>query len=85
MEPRLLFLILFCLIIGLLHVIAFWRRKPEKQRMQLHGTQDGNMKGSTIAVWQSWPDIRKPAVCTVSCTVTSLKTNIRSSHTNSKE
>lgn len=27
MEPRLLFLILFCLIIGLLHVIAFWRRK----------------------------------------------------------
>lgn len=27
MEPRLLFLILFCLIIGLLHIIAFWRRK----------------------------------------------------------
>lgn len=27
MEPRLLFLILFCLIVGLLHVIAFWRRK----------------------------------------------------------
>ena len=27
MEPKLLFLILFCLIIGLLHIIAFWRRK----------------------------------------------------------
>ena len=27
MEPRLLFLILFCLIIGLLHIIAFWRRQ----------------------------------------------------------
>lgn len=46
MEPKLLFLILFCLIIGLLHIIAFWRR------MQPHGTAAGKTKGNAIAVWR---------------------------------
>lgn len=53
MEPKLLFLILFCLIIGLLHIIAFWRRKAgEAACMQPHGTPAGKTKGNAIAVWR---------------------------------
>lgn len=52
MSERLVLLVLLGIVAGLLHGIAFWRRKPVKRRMQPHGAQAGKTKGTAIAVWQ---------------------------------
>lgn len=49
---RFVFVSLIILTVGLLHVIAFWRRKPGKRRMQPHEAQAGKTKGNAIAVWR---------------------------------
>lgn len=50
---RFVFVSLIILTVGLLHVIAFWRRKAgEAAYMQPHEAQAGKTKGNAIAVWR---------------------------------
>ena len=51
MSEKLVLLVLLGIVVGMLHVIAFWRRKAGEAAYAA-GAQAGKTKEAAIAVWQ---------------------------------
>ena len=77
-KPVIIFLILLCLIGVLWHIIGYWRRKAGEAAYAAARMADNAGERDVIAVWQSWPVIGTPAVCSVSRIPTCSRTTFRS-------
>jgi F0F1-type ATP synthase assembly protein I len=52
MSEKLVLLVLLGIVVGMLHVIAFWRRKAGEAAYAAARSASGKTKEAAIAVWQ---------------------------------